>query len=45
MALLLFEHRWVAPIADAIERAGGTVVMTERIPRAIVEQLVAEAAG
>jgi hypothetical protein len=44
VALLLFEHRWVAPIADAIERAGGSVVMTERIPRSIVEQLVAEAA-
>jgi hypothetical protein len=42
VALLLFEHRWVAPIADAIERAGGTVVLTERIPRTVVEQLVAE---
>ena len=42
VALLLFEHRWVAPIADAIERAGGRVVMTERIPRAVVEQLVAD---
>ncbi len=44
VALLLFEHRWVAPIADAIERAGGTVVLTERIPRTVVEQLVAEIA-
>ena len=43
VAPLLFEHRWVAPIADAIERAGGNVVLTERIPRTIVEQLVAEA--
>ena len=42
VAVLLFEHRWVAPIADAIERAGGRVVMTERIPRAVVEELVAE---
>ena len=42
VALLVFEHRWVAPIADAIENAGGSVVMTERIPRAVIEQLVAE---
>jgi len=42
VALLVFEHRWVAPIADAIEDAGGSVVMTERIPRAVIEQLVAE---
>ena len=42
VALLVFEHRWVAPIADAIENAGGSVVMTERIPRAVIDQLVAE---
>jgi hypothetical protein len=45
VALLVFEHRWMAPIADAIERAGGSVLLTERIPRAVVEQLVAEAGG
>ena len=45
VALLLFEHRWMAPIADAIERAGGSVVLTERIPRTVVEQLVAEIAA
>jgi len=43
VALLVFEHAWVAPLADAIEGAGGAVVMTERIPRAVVEELVAEA--
>jgi len=42
VALLMFEHRWVAGVADAIERAGGSVVMTERIPRAVIDQLVAE---
>jgi hypothetical protein len=42
VALLMFEHRWVAPIADAIEAAGGSVVMTERIPRAVIDLLVAE---
>jgi hypothetical protein len=47
VALLIFEHRWVVPIADAIaiERAGGRVVMTERIPRAVIDQLVAEIAA
>lgn len=45
VALLLFEHRWMAPIADAIDRAGGRVVLTERIPRAVVEQLVADIAA
>lgn len=42
VALLIFEHRWVAGVADAIERAGGSVVMTERIPRAVVDELVAD---
>ena len=45
VALLMFEHRWVAPIADAIERAGGSVVLTERIPRAVIDELVAEIAA
>ena len=45
VALLVFEHRWVSGIADAIEAAGGSVVMTERIPRAVVDQLVAEIAA
>jgi hypothetical protein len=45
VALLIFEHRWVAPIADAVEAAGGSVVMTERIPRAVIDLLVAEIAA
>lgn len=45
VALLVFEHRWVTGIADAMDAAGGRVVMSERIPRAVVEQLVAEAAA
>ena len=45
VALLVFEHRWVTGIADAIEAAGGSVVMTERIPRAVVEQLVTDIAA
>lgn len=45
VALIVFEHRWLTPIAEAIEAAGGSVIMAERIPRAVVEQLVAEAAA
>lgn len=45
VALLIFEHRWVAGVADAIENAGGSVVMTERIPRAVIDQLVEEIAA
>ena len=45
VALLMFEHRWVAPIADAIENAGGSVVLTERIPRTVIDELVAEIAA
>lgn len=45
VALLIFEHRWVASVADAIERAGGSVVMTERIPRVVIDQLVADIAA
>mgnify|MGYP001811724151 CR=1 FL=1 len=45
IALFIFEHRWVTGIADAIERAGGSVLMSERIPRVVVEQLVADIAA
>jgi hypothetical protein len=45
VALLVFEHAWVAPIADAIEAVGGSVVLTERIPRSVVQQLVDERAN
>ena len=45
VALLIFEQTWVTDIADAIDRAGGRVVLTERIPRAVVEQLVADIAA
>ena len=42
VALLLFEHAWTSRISDAIENAGGSVVMDERIPRAVVKQLYAD---
>ena len=45
VALLMFEHRWVAPIADALDNAGGRVVLSERIPRSVINELVAEIAA
>jgi hypothetical protein len=42
VALLLFEHTWASRVADAIENAGGEVVMDERLPRAVVKQLYAK---
>ena len=45
VALLMFEHRWIAPIADALDNAGGRVVLTERIPRSVIDELVAEIAA
>lgn len=43
IALLIFEHAWARRVGDAIANAGGEVVMNERLPRAVVEELVAEA--
>ena len=42
MALLLFENTWARKVADAIEAADGRVVMFERIPRPVVQELIAE---
>ncbi|MFI5261693.1 MAG: DUF6325 family protein [Candidatus Limnocylindrales bacterium] len=39
--LLLLEHRWATRFMDAVRSAGGQVAMAERIPRAVIEQLVA----
>jgi hypothetical protein len=42
MALLLFENTWARKVADAIEAADGRVLMFERIPRPIVQDLIEE---
>ena len=36
-ALLVWEDRWAAPLADALHSAGGVLIAGERIPRDIVE--------
>lgn len=42
MALLLFENTWARKVADAIEAADGEVLMFERVPRPVVQDLVDE---
>jgi hypothetical protein len=42
VALLLFEHTWARKVGDAIENANGRVIFSERIPRQIVQELIAE---
>ncbi|HEY8172949.1 MAG TPA: DUF6325 family protein [Dehalococcoidia bacterium] len=39
--LMLFEHTWARGFADAVDRAHGRVVMSERIPRDAVEAALA----
>lgn len=48
-AAILFEHVWAKTLAGAVRRAGGRLVLAERIPHAVVEEartsLLAAAAG
>ncbi|MCC6626864.1 MAG: hypothetical protein IT340_05600 [Chloroflexi bacterium] len=41
IGLLLFENVWAARFAEAIRQAKGEVVLNERIPRAVIETLMA----
>jgi len=40
-ALLLFENVWATRFADAVANANGEVIVNERIPRAMVEEMLA----
>jgi uncharacterized membrane protein len=42
-ALLLFENVWATRFVDAVANAKGEVIVSERIPRAMVEEMLAEA--
>jgi len=41
-ALLVWEHRWAARVAQAIRDAGGRIVAGERVPDEVVEQALAD---
>ena len=43
-ALIVWEHRWAARVAQAIREAGGRIVAGERVPDEVVEQVVADPA-
>jgi hypothetical protein len=38
-AVLLFENVWARKFREAVTEAGGQVVLQERIPRAVIEEL------
>jgi hypothetical protein len=40
-ALIVWEHRWAARVAQAIRNAGGRIIAGERVPAEIVEQALA----
>ena len=43
-ALIVWEHRWAARVAQAIRDAGGRIIAGERVPDEIVEQALADLA-
>jgi uncharacterized membrane protein len=43
--LLLFEHVWATRFRDAVAHANGEVMLNERIPHAVLEELLAARAG
>jgi hypothetical protein len=44
-AVMLFENTWATRFRDALAGANGQVVLNERIPRAVVEELMAAASA
>jgi uncharacterized membrane protein len=42
--LILFENAWAARFTEAVRNANGEVLLNERIPRAVIEEVLAEAA-
>lgn len=41
--ILLFENTWATRFADALRNANGELVLNERIPRAVIDELIAGA--
>jgi hypothetical protein len=44
-AIMLFENTWAAKFAEAMRNANGELVLNERIPRAVIDELIAELAA
>ena len=39
---MLFENTWATRFVDAVSNARGEVVLNERIPRSVIQELTAE---
>ena len=44
-AILLFENTWATKFADALRNANGQLILNERVPRAVIDELIAEVAA
>jgi len=44
-AILLFENTWATKFADALRNANGELILNERVPRAVIDELIAEVAA
>ena len=44
-AILLFENTWATKFADALRNANGELILNERVPRAVIDELIAELAA
>ena len=44
-AIMLFENTWAAKFAEALRNANGELVLNERIPRQVIDELIAELNG
>jgi Family of unknown function (DUF6325) len=41
IGILLYENTWATRVADALRNASGELVMHERIPRAVIDEMIA----
>jgi hypothetical protein len=44
-AVMLFENTWATRFRDAMVQANGELVLCERIPKAVIDELLAEPVG
>ena len=44
-AIMLFENVWATRFADALRNADGQLILNERIPRAVIDEIIAELAA
>ena len=41
-AILLFENTWATTFVEALRNANGELILSERIPRAVIDELIAQ---